>query len=303
MTEFSAEILEKYQIRKTKKQKLRFIDFVKEKFPELKVQEGGFPKNRNLILGDIQNAKVVLTAHYDTCALLPFPNLITPKNLLIYLLYSVAIIIPIFAFGFGINYLISIFTKDYLVNYIFSLIFYFFVIYMMLAGPANKHTANDNTSGIITLCEIYQCLTPEQRAQTAIVLFDNEELGLLGSSYFRSAYKKQMKDKLLINYDCVSDGDYIMVGVSKMARTTYQQRIVNSFKTTGSKNMIIEKAEKLLYPSDQSNFKCTVAVAALNKKKIIGYYMGRIHTNRDTVFDQNNISLLKECTLSFIEEL
>ena len=67
--------------------------------------------------------------------------------------------------------------------------------------------------------------------------------------------------------------------------------------------MLIEKAEKLVYPSDQSNFKCTVAVAALNKHKHIGYYMNRIHTAKDIIFDEENIRILKERTVNFIDQL
>lgn len=303
MTDLSEKILKEFQVRKTKKQKLAFIKFLNSNFKDLKVQKGGFPQSRNIILGDIDSAKLVLTAHYDTCAWLPFPNLITPKNLLVYMLYSIAIALPILALGFIFNILLSLIVNDPVLNHVFSLIFYILLIYMMLAGPANKHTANDNTSGVITLCEIYQAMTPKQRAETAIVFFDNEELGLVGSSYFRSKYKKQMKNKLLINFDCVSDGDHILIGVNKNAWTPYYDKIASCFQSTESKNIIIEKAEKLVYPSDQSNFKCTMAVAALNKKKFVGYYMSKIHTGKDTVFDWNNISLLQDSTIKFIDSL
>ena len=97
MTELSREILRDWQIRKTKAQKLRFIEFMQSRLPGLTVEEGGWPKCRNLVLGDPENADVIFTAHYDTCARLPFPNFITPKNLLIYLLYQLLILIPFFA--------------------------------------------------------------------------------------------------------------------------------------------------------------------------------------------------------------
>ena len=80
MTEISREILDKYQIRKTGPQKTAFIEFLKGKFPHLRVEAGGFPKSRNLVVGDPDRAKVIFCAHYDTCAVLPFPNLITPKK-------------------------------------------------------------------------------------------------------------------------------------------------------------------------------------------------------------------------------
>jgi len=303
MTDLSNVILAQYQVRKTKKQKTRFIGLMQQHFPELQIQEGGFPKNRNLILGDVKQANVILSAHYDTCARLPFPNLITPKNIFIYLLYSILIFVPFVLIGFGMNVVISMVTANILVNQIATMIFYLFILYLLFAGPANKHTANDNTSGVITLCEIYQAMTPRQRAKTAVVFFDNEELGILGSGYFRSVYKKETKDKLLINFDCVSDGDHIMIGISKKARANYWDSFTASFTGDEEKQVMIERSERLLYPSDQSNFKCTAAVAALNKNKLLGYYMSRIHTARDTVFDEKNIALLKNSTISFIDTL
>ena len=303
MTELSQKILDNYQVRKTKKQKMNFITLLKSYFPELQIQQGGFPKNRNLILGDVNQASVVLTAHYDTCAMLPFPNLIMPKNILLSILYSILIAIPFLALGLLLDYAILSLTGNMLISYIVSIIFYFFILYMAFAGPANRHTANDNTSGVITLCEIYQAMSPAQRAKAAIVFFDNEELGLVGSAFFRSKYKKAMKNKLLINFDCVSDGDHIMIAVSKRARPQYLDLFQKSYTSTEVKNTMIEKAEKLMYPSDQANFKCTAAVAALNKKKLIGYYMNKIHTARDKVFDVKNIEYLKTATVQFVDQL
>ena len=90
MTEISREILDKYQIRKTGPQKSAFIAFMKEKYPHLRVESGGFPRSRNLVVGDPDRAKVIFCAHYDTCAALPFPNLIMPKNIPLSLLYAVS---------------------------------------------------------------------------------------------------------------------------------------------------------------------------------------------------------------------
>ena len=80
MTELSREILENYQVRKTKKQKNAFIAFMQAHISHMQVQEMGFPKSRNLVIGDPESAKVILGAHYDTCARLPYPNFITPKK-------------------------------------------------------------------------------------------------------------------------------------------------------------------------------------------------------------------------------
>ena len=61
MTETCRRILEEYQVRKSTKQKLRFIEFLQSRYPELRVEEGGWPRCRNLILGDPDSAEVILT--------------------------------------------------------------------------------------------------------------------------------------------------------------------------------------------------------------------------------------------------
>ena len=88
MTELSKKILDAYQVRKTRKQKQAFTALLQQHIPNLQVQKMGFPKSHNLVVGDPKTAKVLLTAHYDTCAWLPFPNFITPKRPVISILYS-----------------------------------------------------------------------------------------------------------------------------------------------------------------------------------------------------------------------
>lgn len=303
MTPLSRSILDNYQVRKSNRQKTAFIDLLKEYFPEMTIQEGGFPKCRNLIIGDIEQAKFVLSAHYDTCARLPFPNFITPKNPLLSILYSVLLVIPMFFAVFLVNLLLNCVTDHYWVHYWLSLLTYFALMLLLIAGPANKHTANDNTSGVITLCELLGVLTEEERAKAAFVFFDHEETGLIGSSLFRSKYKKLMQDKLLINFDCVSDGDHILVSANKTARKEYADMLKEAFKPSDNKSILFTKAERTYYPSDQMGFKKAVAVAALKRKRFIGYYMDRIHTNKDTRMDKENIKLICDAVHKMLRDL
>ena len=303
MTELSRKILENYQVRKTRKQKLAFIAFLKTYIPELQVQEGGFPKSRNLIIGDPQSAKVILGAHYDTCAVLPFPNFITPKKPLIAIMYSLLVIVPYLIAVIGLNVLLNLFTTDLWLHYWLSLAVYGGIMWLLLAGPANKHTANDNTSGIITLLEIYHALPQAQRNQVCFIFFDNEEKGLMGSGQFRKKHKNEIKDRLMINYDCVSDGDNILVGISKKANQKYRVAIARAFTDSNEKTVLLENLKKLYYPSDQAGFPMAIAVAALNHNKFFGYYMNRIHTKNDTVFDEKNILYLRDRTIQLVESI
>lgn len=303
MTELSHKILDAYQVRKTKKQKQAFIALLQQHIPNLQVQKMGFPKSRNLVIGDPATAKVLLTAHYDTCAQLPFPNFITPKRPLISILYSFLVIIPWLVLIFLLNLLLSHFVTDYLLHYWISLVCYGLLMWMMLSGPACKHTANDNTSGVITLIEVYHALPVDLRNQVCFVFFDNEEKGVIGSAQFRKKYKKETKDKLLINYDCVSDGDYFLLGISKKANQKYHVALAQAFTSDHDKTVMLENLKKVYYPSDQAGYPMAIAVAALKHSKLFGYYMDRIHTKRDTVFDQRNIHFLTERTVQLIENI
>jgi len=303
MTALSRKILDEYQVRKTKKQKTAFIDLMKANFPEITVQEGGFPKCRNLIAGDVEKAKVILTAHYDTCAQLPVPNFITPKNFLFTALYSLLIVLPVVLAIYLVNVLVGMYTVDFTFHYAASLVIYLAFMLVLLAGPANKHTANDNTSGVIVLCELMQTLTPVQKEKVAFVFFDHEETGLLGSSLFHKRFKKIMDDKLLINFDCVSDGDHMMVSATKAARADYGDQLKKAFLPTEEKDILFTRSERTYYPSDQVGFKKAVAVASLKHKRFLGYYMDRIHTSKDTQFDTLNITLLCDSILRFLKSL
>ena len=303
MTELSQTILREYQIRKTKKQKDRFIALLQERFPQLQVLSGGFPKSRNLVVGDLERATVLLSAHYDTCARLPFPNFIMPKNAVLSILYSLLIVLPAVAAVTVFSMVLARYITDFWIAYLITLALYGAIILLMLTGPANRHNANDNTSGVITLLEIYQRLSPADREKVCLVFFDNEEKGVIGSGQFRRQFKKLLPQKLLVNFDCVSDGDHFLMGISKKANAKYRVGIMRAFTDSGDKKFLLEKLNRVYYPSDQAGFPVAIAVAALKRHRIFGYYMNRIHTKRDTVFDEGNINYLAERTAAFIQSL
>ncbi|MBQ5782258.1 MAG: hypothetical protein IIV99_02590, partial [Oscillospiraceae bacterium] len=107
MTQLSQIILDRYQVRKSKQQKTDFINLLNQHLPT-EIQTGGLLKSRNIVVGDLNTAKVVFTAHYDTCPRLPFPNFITPKNFFYYLVYqlliTVVLLAVLFVVAFGLAY-------------------------------------------------------------------------------------------------------------------------------------------------------------------------------------------------------
>lgn len=301
MTNASKELLTRFPIRKSKQQKAAFRDWLfavlNEQGYAPRVEEHkGISPSHNVVVGDLSTASVVVTAHYDTCAVMPFPNFITPKSIGLYLLYQLAIVAGFLVVAFGVGFAFGAFSAlvgipEELAS-LAATAAYWVLLILLIAGPANKHTVNDNTSGVLTLMETMAALPQEQRDKAAFVFFDLEEVGLFGSAAFASKHKKTMQQKLLINFDCVSDGDTVLF-VLKKGAAAFRERLEEAFP---SNDLVkVEVADKgVIYPSDQANFPVGVGVAALKTSKSGILYMDRIHTKRDTVCREENIEFLRD---------
>ena len=313
MTETTQAVFANHEIRKSKKQKTAFIDYVQATAAELGYEsrtEKGYLGARNIVVGNPDTAKVIYTAHYDTCAVMPFPNFITPKCIWLYLLYQILITVVLLGFPMlllaGVYALCTALTPVdpdalFLILYEGWFILLLVEMYLLMAGPANKHTANDNTSGVTTLLDIMTALPEELRSEVAFVFFDLEEMGLLGSAGFAGKHKKATKNTLLINFDCVSDGKTVLFVLRKGA-VRYTEAIKTAFPSTDT--LTVEVASKgTIYPSDQANFARGVGVAALKKTKGGLLYMDRIHTKRDTVYMEENIEYLTEGAVRLAESM
>ena len=195
--------------------------------------------------------------------------------------------------------------ENVLVAYFICAFLAFGFAYLIMFGKENKNTANDNTSGIITLCEIMLNMTENELTTTAFVFFDNEELGLIGSSAFSKIHREEVKNKIVVNFDCVSDGETMMFVVNGAARKNYANIIASAYTVYDDYKVkpFITKALTTFYPSDQMNFPVNIGVAALKHKRVLGYYMDRIHTKHDTIFREENIGYLIKSSIKFVNLL
>ena len=300
MRDTTKEIFDKYEIRKNKKQKKAFRDYVISYAQSIGYEARSERAGRyasNIIVGDPKSAEVVYTAHYDTCAAMPFPNFITPKCIPIYLLYQLILSIIIYIIPFsviiGSRHVLTatdsnlLFALTFLGGYVLLIAF----MLLFMTGPANKHTANDNTSGVTLLIDIMTDMPEDMRDKAAYIFFDLEELGTLGSKGYSKRHQTLAKRMLVINFDCVSDGKNILF-VAKKKDDNVKSVITKAFATTDTYSVSID-SKGAFYPSDQRNFVRGIGVAALNKTKRGLLYMNKIHTKRDTVYDEENIEFLK----------
>ena len=175
------------------------------------------------------------------------------------------------------------------------------ILVMIYVGPANRSNANDNTSGVVTVLEIARTLPENQRKKVCFVLFDLEEAGLIGSSCYRKKHTQEISRQLVLNFDCVGDGDCLMMfptGRLKKDknRMAVLETMVGKF---GKKTLSIRKRGFSVYPSDQMCFPYGVGICALRKGRL-GLYLSRIHTRRDTVLENTNVNILRAAITSGI---
>ncbi len=301
------EIFRQYEVRKTKKQKTAFIEYATNKITQegysVQVEKGSFGV-RNIVVGDPDRAKVVYTAHYDTCTRLPFPNFLTPKNIGIYLLYNLLIVLGFFVVAFAIGLFVGVISAllqfDPTIGLTVAKVVYIALLLCLFIGPANKHTANDNTSGVTVLFGIMKALPQEEREQVVFVFFDQEEMGLFGSASFAKKHKQVKNETLLLNFDCVSDGRDLMIYTKKGAEP-YHDLLAQAF--VSNDELQVDVTNHAFYPSDQAKFKKGVGVAAFRKTKGGMLYMNKIHTGKDTVYRRENIDFLVDGSVKLTQLL
>lgn len=305
MIENPMDVLKLFPVRKNKKQKQAFRDAVQSYAEGLgysvSVEKGSFGAH-NVVIGNPETAKYLITAHYDTPACMVVPNLITPCNVWTFIAYQLAVTVLVFAVASVPILVLKWLGVDSAILSLVWLMTLYVLLGLMMFGPANRSNANDNTSGVVTVLETAKALPAEYRDRVCFVLFDLEEAGLVGSAAYAKAHKKEVKDQIILNCDCVGDGDTLMM--FPMKKVKKDEKLMENLRaiciSAEEKSLSIREKGFAYYPSDQKNFPNGVGIAAFRRSKWAGLYCDKIHTSKDTVLDENNVSFLRDKLIELI---
>ena len=301
------DILSVNPIRKNKKQKQSFRNdvllYAETLGYDAKLEKGSCGA-KNVVLGDPEKAKYLVTAHYDTPPSIGIPNFLTPCNAFAYILYQIIVVFGFFLLTFLIGTAVMFLTDNEQLTFLICYVAYFGILYLMMFGPANKNNANDNTSGVVTVLEMARSMPENLRHHVCFVLFDLEETGLVGSSSYRKAHKKATEAQIILNMDCVGDGNEIVFFPTKKLRKDGKKLewLYGAIGRYGDKTIDVREKGFAMYPSDQMNFPYGVGIAALKRKKGIGLYLDKIHTKKDTNLDITNVNILRACLTTLVTQ-
>ena len=252
----------KFPVRRSREEKDAFLQAVKAYAEGLgytvSVEEGGFLKSRNIVIGDPDRAAVLLTAHYDTPAFRILPDIRLPGrpllNLLLEILAALLLMVP----AFLVYLLFWLFLGARAVPVFF--LAYLGLLALQVFGPAEKH--NESLTGSLEcLLRVMRDLPVSARSRAAFVLFDHGEINRAGARRFTVAHAQAAWTRLTLHLDRLGSGTVLASTESKAARKAAGYHgLCTALGQTGS----VETSLRLpvSQPSDDALFSCAVRLAS-----------------------------------------
>lgn len=307
MFDYLSEIDGRFPVRNSGKQKEAFRAYALAEAEACGLRRAAREDNGghvNLVFGDPSSARVIFTAHYDTPQRSLLPNLMLVSNRVLYWAYQFVPVLILLAAAIGAAWGVrALFGLDWrelsarlLMLFVYSAV-YIALFFVLLKGPANRRNRNDNTSGTAAVMELMRALG--EQPDTAFLLFDDEEKGKKGSKAYAAAHPDLKRDALIVNLDCVGNGDVYVFCVSRDAAADPRYEALRQAvgRSGVSARFFVSPGAQM--NSDHRNFRLGVGVCACRHKPFVGYYTGRIHTARDTVAEPETVARLAEALAAF----
>ena len=255
---------------------------------------GKFNGSVNMITGDPDKATIFLCAHYDTPSRMLVPNFVSPTNVAAHVIYHFAAAMIMVILAVLVSFAVSFPLNQPGLMLPLFIILALGLLWSSVYGPANRSNANGNTSGVLALLAIAKALPHNKRV--CLVFLDNNERNLLGASAFRKKHPGAASNSLFFNFDCVGDGEHLLLMPSKLSRwdESLLSALNKAFSDEGTVHAKVLTQGLVYYPSDHRKFKFHVAVCACRRLAGLGYYIPRLRTKRDTVLSLDNITAITE---------
>ena len=261
---------------------------------------GKFNGSVNVIAGDPDRADVCLCAHYDTGSRMLLPNFVSPTNVLAHVIYHLAAALVLIGLVFGVSLAVCFPLDQPALMLPLFLLLALAALWLSAFGPPNQNNANSNSSGVLALLATADAAAHDKRV--CLVFLDNSEKNMLGAAAFRKKHMNNLSQTLMVNFDCVGDGDNLLLIPSKYSRwdAALTEALEQSFPAEGPVRRRLLVKGLQYYPSDHRRFKYSVAVCACRYLAGLGYYIPHLRTKRDTVLREENIACIAQAIARFL---
>lgn len=246
----------------------------------------------NVVAGDVERAKLVFTAHYDTGLRDPLPPFLSPTRPVTQLLYQVLTPALALVGSFLVSFAVSFpLDRPGLMLPLFLMLLLACLAYLRFGPSETRGNLCDNASGVAALLETAAAITPRYRGEIAFAFLDDGALNGKGAKALQKEYPS-LREKSVICVDCVAAGDELLLLSNKGARWdgALLDALNESFENT-EKKTVFNKTDGLVYfPGDARVFKNAVTVCAV--EKLAGF--GRIiRPRRVREVDEENLAVIR----------
>lgn len=247
----------------------------------------------NVLAGDVEKAKIVFTAHYDTGLFDLLPPLISPTRPVTQLLYQALTPILALVGSFAVALAVSFpLNRPGLMLPLFLLLLIGCLLYFRFGPSETRANLCDNASGVAVLLEAASAITPRYRGEVAFAFLDGGALNGRGARALQKEFPS-LREKSVLCVDCVAAGDELLLLSNKGARWDGEllDALNVSFANT-EKKTVFNKTDGLVYfPGDARVFKNAVTVCAV--EKLPGF--GRIiRPRRVHEVDEENLAVVRD---------
>lgn len=306
ITTLKEYLLTVHPVRKTARQKEEFRAWLmgelkRDRWSPREEHYGKFNGSVNVIAGDPDRATVFLCAHYDTPSRMLLPDFVSPTNVAAHMGYHLLTALGLVAAAFVLSFAVSFpLNKPGLMLPLF-LVLVVGLLWLSAFGPANRENANGNSSGVLALLAVARSLPRDKRV--CLLFLDNNSRNLLGAAAFKRKHPNAAASALFINFDCVGDGEELLVMPSKHSRWDGEllSALTSAFRPGEGVQPHVLSQGLQYYPSDHRKFKFHVAVCAC-RKGMLGYTIPHLRTRRDTTLREENIRYITGAVERFLPQ-
>jgi len=258
------EINARFPARYTAAQKLEFLAWCKGYFRDLGliVQERKEGGGINLLIGDLSQSQIILSAHYDTARMHRLSFYSTCENGVIPRLKQ-----------------------------------YFTCIRSALSRGKgyNPVNANDNTSGVATLLAVASAMP----FGVCYLLTDGEEDGSYPARAFAKENQSALQNKLFIALDCVGKGKDFGVIYYRAYNRKYAENLSAFLQEKLDAQSYFPKSS---FPTDAEYFFKAVCISCFLRDQKGHRYFTDVHTPRDNEICAQNLDDLSNALCRYARE-
>lgn len=293
--------------RYKEEEKLIFLARITEEFNALGYKTQALKKDMkrfqgiNLYIGDIQNAKNLVIAHYDTptnafsdkMKFYPFDKARTDRSQQeqprIYALFAIITGIAIMFFASSFLAIQGLLLK---IIYVVTSTVMTTVGYIFLRGFPNPVSANLNTSGVLAMLKI----AGEKPKDTAFVLTDRECIDNLGDVMINEALPTKLDSINVIHIRAIGNGENVVVGFKpenySMAKT---------FSNGDESVKFFKMEEKNLQDHSLNYYKKAISVSVANEFNET-WEVDDVYNEKDLKIDYEKFNLVVDLVLKFLKK-